>query len=210
MVVLLNCAVRPFACAVLIPSCCCPLPHVCAGAVRTVVRMTSVTKPTDPDVVEALARRGIKDPGSDAVIQMTRLRQQRALDVDKQKRSVSGISGGVLHKHLRLTDIEREIKILEEGVEEYQNMIELHEKEKVFIKKMQEDDSQWCATFDRVIGPFQEKYDQCQRDVIKLAESGKAVYQKSFQKVLERNHTHTRSPKICLSGWCPRKHRYSP
>jgi hypothetical protein len=56
----------------------------------------------------------IKDPGLDAVIQMQRQRVQRGLDIDKQKRSVSGISGGVLHKQLQLDIIEKEIKILEE------------------------------------------------------------------------------------------------
>ena len=40
------------------------------------------------------------------------------------------------------------------------------------------------ATFDRVIGPFQAKYDKCQKDVVKLAEHGMAVYQKSFQKLI--------------------------
>ena len=50
----------------------------------------------------------IKDPGLDAVIQMQRQRVQRGLDIDKQKRSVAGISGGVLHKQLQLDIVEKE------------------------------------------------------------------------------------------------------
>ena len=72
-----------------------------------------------------------------------------------------------------------------QGVEEYQNMIDLHEGEKKHIRMMQQEDAEWCETFDRVIGPFQEKYDQCQRDVVKLAEHGKAVYNVSFQKLID-------------------------
>ena len=36
-----------------------------------------------------------------------------------------------------------------------------------------------------VIGPFEEKYDECQRDVVKMAEYGKSVYLKSFQKLID-------------------------
>ena len=56
----------------------------------------------------------IKDPGLDATIQMQRQRVQRGLDIDKQKRSVAGISGAVLHKQLELDILEKEIKIVEE------------------------------------------------------------------------------------------------
>ena len=58
-----------------------------------------------------------------------------------------------------------EIKQLEEGVEEYQNQIDLCEKEKMFLRKGQVEDREWCATFDRVIGPFEAKYDECQTEV---------------------------------------------
>ena len=74
---------------------------------------------------------------------------------------------------------------LEEGVEEYQNRIDLHNQEKAYIRKNQVEDREWCATFDRVIGPFEAKYDQCQREVIKMAEHGKAVYKKSYQKLID-------------------------
>ena len=74
----------------------------------------------------AVGRRGyIKDPGLDPVIAATRDRRRKELECASQKRSVSGISGGVLHKQLELAILEKEIQQLEEGVEEYQNMIDL-------------------------------------------------------------------------------------
>ena len=36
-----------------------------------------------------------------------------------------------------------------QGVQEYQNYIDLHEKDKEAIRKSQEEDRHWCATFDR-------------------------------------------------------------
>ena len=84
----------------------------------------------------------------------------------------------------QLTDRPMHMTCMWQGVEEYQNMIDLHVGEKKHIRMMQAEDAQWCETFERVIGPFEEKYDQCQRDVVKLAEHGKAVYNVSFQKLI--------------------------
>ena len=53
---------------------------------------------------------------------MQRQRRARDLEQASQKRSVSGISGGTLHKQLELRIIQQEIKQLKEGVEEYQNV----------------------------------------------------------------------------------------
>ena len=74
---------------------------------------------------------------------------------------------------------------LEEGVKEYQDQINLLEERKRDIRKGQVEDREWCATFDRVIGPFQAKYDKCQEDVVSLAKHGMEVYQKSFQKLID-------------------------
>ena len=127
----------------------------------------------------------IKDPGLDPVIAMARNRQKKELEIRSQKRAVSGISGGVLHKQLELDIINKEIKMLEDGVEEYQNRIDLMEKEKAHIRKHQVEDREWCETFDRVIGPFEAKYEECQADVVKMFYHGKEVYQRSFQKLID-------------------------
>ena len=54
-----------------------------------------------------------------------------------------------------------------------------------YIKKNQVDDREWCKDFERIIGPFEKKYDECQRDVVRMHAHGKAVYQKSFQKLID-------------------------
>ena len=52
----------------------------------------------------------IKDPGLDPVIKMARDRRLRELHLGKQKRAVSGISGGTLHKQLELNTLMKEIR----------------------------------------------------------------------------------------------------
>ena len=132
------------------------------------------------------ARRGyIKDPGLDPVVAAQRDRVKKNLEMASQKRSVSGISGGVLHAQLELAILQKEIMQLEDGVEEDQNHINLFEAEKHHIRKNQVEDREWCETFKRVIGPFEEKYDACQADVVRMHAKGMAVYQKSFQKLID-------------------------
>jgi len=113
------------------------------------------------------------------------MRRVRDLEQASQKRSVSGISGGVLHKQLELGILEKEIRQLEDGVQEYQNMIDLFRHEQRVLRKNQVEDREWCSTFDRIIGPFERKYDEAQREVVALAEYGKSVYKKSFQKLID-------------------------
>ena len=36
-----------------------------------------------------------------------------------------------------------------------------------------------------MIGPFEEKYEECQADVVKMFYHGKEVYQRSFQKLID-------------------------
>ena len=107
--------------------------------------------------VQPYVKPRIKDPGSDPVIAMSRARRVKELEVETQKRSVSGLSGGVLHKQLELADVMREIKILEEGVQEYQDQINLLAERKHDIEKSMVSDTSWCKTFDKLIGPFEQK-----------------------------------------------------
>ena len=89
------------------------------------IRMLNTIDSNRPDTSLAARRRYIKDPGLDPVIAAQRDRRKKSLEVGMQKRSVSGIHGGVIHAQLELAIIEKEIKQLEEGVEEYQNQIDL-------------------------------------------------------------------------------------
>ena len=127
----------------------------------------------------------IKDPGLDPVIAMARDRHKKGLQVESQQRQVSALSGGVLHKQLELTDIEREIKILEQGVQEYQDQINLLDEQKVDISKKIAPELTWCNTFDRLIGPFEQKYEECKAEVKVSFDHAKTKYQESLQKLID-------------------------
>ena len=58
------------------------------------------------------SRPKIKDPGSDPVIAMARDRRKKELAIEEQALIVSGLTGNVMHKELRLADLEKEIKAL--------------------------------------------------------------------------------------------------
>jgi hypothetical protein len=167
--------------------------------------------------VQPYVKPQIKDPGDDPVIAMARLRHAKGLEVESQKRSVSALSGGVLHKHLELTDIEREIKIIEEGIQEYQDQINLMEEKRHDIEKQIKPHhvrcrtsfshcprlfapiltltsharvcslfaQDWCETFDRLIGPFEAKYEECKAEVKVHFDNAKRKYDESLQKLID-------------------------
>ena len=132
------------------------------------------------------ARRAhIKDPGLDPVIAMARLRLAKEREVDAQKLSVSALSGGVMHKHLELAALEKEIKALEEGVQEYQDQVDLFEEKKHDIEKKIAPDRTWCETFDQMIGPFEQKYEDCKAEVKVSFDYAKTKYAESLQKLID-------------------------
>jgi hypothetical protein len=124
-------------------------------------------------------------PCPDPVIAMARDRHKKGLQVESQKRSVAGLSGGVLHKQLELADLEREIKILEEGVQEYQDQINLHNERKHDVEKAMVKDVDWCEKFDRLIGPFEQKYEECKAEVKVSFDHAKSKYNESLQKLID-------------------------
>ena len=134
----------------------------------------------------AVGRRGyIKDPGLDPVIAATRDRRRKELECASQKRSVSGISGGVLHKQLELDAMNREIKILKEGIQEYQDQIDLQNDRKNDLQKGKVSHIEWCDRFDLLIGPFEQKYEECKSEVKVSFDHAKTKYQESLQKLID-------------------------
>ena len=127
----------------------------------------------------------IKDPGLDPVIAMSRIRHAKEREVESQKLAVSGLSGGVLHKQLELADIEREIKMLEEGVQEYQDRIDLANEQKHDIEKRLKPMHDWCASFDTLIGPFEAKYEECKAEVKVSFDHAKSKYHESLRKLVD-------------------------
>ena len=130
-------------------------------------------------------RARIKDPGLDPVIAMTRDRRVKELQTESQRLMVSGLTGAVQHKILELAAIEKEIKILEDGVQEYQDQINLAEERKTDIKKTLVEKKAWCNTFDKLIGPFEAKYEECKAEVKVSFDFAKEKYHASLQQLIK-------------------------
>ena len=71
--------------------------------------------------VRPFAKPAIKRPEDDPVIAMARDRHKKGLQIEKQRRAMSGASGAVLHKILELKALEADLRSITEGVEDYQN-----------------------------------------------------------------------------------------
>jgi len=83
---------------------------------------------------------------------MARDRRAKEVKKESQARIVSGFSGGVLHKQHELKQVETYIKGLKEGVQEYQDQINLLLERKNDIAKSLVKSKEWCTTFDSLIG----------------------------------------------------------
>ena len=44
---------------------------------------------------------------------------------------------------------------------------------------------EWCATFERLIGPFEAKYEESKAEVAKSYEFAKGKYHESLQKLVD-------------------------
>ena len=140
---------------------------------------------TDPETVAALRRRGIKDPGSDATIVMARDRHLKNIKTDDNRLKVSACVGAVLKKDLDLAALEKEIKILEDGKKEFNDQIWLLNEERKDITKAISKDIDWCSAFDRLIGPFEAKYEECKAEVKVSFDYAKDKYAISLQKLID-------------------------
>ena len=130
-------------------------------------------------------RARIKDPGDDPVIAMTRDRRIKELQNENQKLVVDGLVGATLHKMLELKQVEKEIKELADGVQEYQDQINLCNERKRDIQKGMVDSQNWCETFDKLIGPFEAKYEECKAEVKVSFDYAKMKYHESLQKLIQ-------------------------
>jgi len=130
-------------------------------------------------------RPNIKDPGDDPVIAMARARHQKELNNDKTKRMYSGVTGTIIHKELELKQLESEIKALTDGVQEYQDQMDLLNKQRVVLEKRAKQEQDWCDTFDSSIGPFEEKYEESKAMVRTSYEYAKGKYKESLQKLID-------------------------
>jgi len=121
----------------------------------------------------------------DATIAMSRDRRVKELANEDQRLQVSGLVGAVLHKDLELSAIQKEIKVLEEGVQEYQDQVNLLLEKRHDIEKSMVTDQEWCAKFRVLIGPFEAKYEECKAEVKVSFDYAKNKYHESLQKLID-------------------------
>ena len=127
----------------------------------------------------------IKKPEDDPVIAMARERHRKDLQIQHQRTIMSGASGAVLHKILELKDLEHEIKALQDGVQEYQDQIDLMEDRKKDLGKIIKVEQAWCDNFNQLIGPFEAKYEESKAEVAVSYNHAKVKYKESLQKLID-------------------------
>ena len=168
---------------------CLPL-NVGAQLARAPLDSTAMHFQDDPSrgksaTTRPYSRPKIKDPGSDPVIAMARDRRKKELAIEEQALIVSGLTGNVMHKELRLADLEKEIKAIKDGVDEYQAQVDLLRDAQKDHRKTIAKHEEWCATFERLIGPFEAKYEESKAEVAKSYEFAKGKYHESLQKLVD-------------------------
>ena len=124
-------------------------------------------------------------PEDDPVIFAQRDRRKKELQIQKQRTIMSGASGAVLHKILELKDLEHEVKALEDGVQEYQDQVDLMEDRKADLRKIIVREEAWCANFNKLIGPFEAKYEESKAEVKVSYDHAKVKYKESLQKLID-------------------------
>ena len=90
-----------------------------------------------------------------------------------------------MHKDLELQALMKDIATLEEGVQEYQDRIDLLEEKKLDIQKSMVRDEEWCGRFRVLIGPFEAKYEECKAEVKVSFDHAKTKYHESLQKLID-------------------------
>ena len=124
-------------------------------------------------------------PEDDPVIFAQRDRRKKELQIQKQRTIMSGASGAVLHKILELKDLEHEVKALEYGVQEYQDQVNLMEERKTDLRKIIVREEAWCANFNKLIGPFEAKYEESKAEVKYSYDRAKIKYKESLQMLID-------------------------
>lgn len=124
-------------------------------------------------------------PEDDPVIFAQRDRRKKELQIQKQRTIMSGASGAVLHKMLELKDLDHEVKALADGVQEYQDQVDLMEDRKRDLRKIVVREEAWCANFNKLIGPFEAKYEESKADVKVSYDHAKVKYKESLQMLID-------------------------
>jgi len=135
--------------------------------------------------VRPFAKPGLKRPEDDPVIQMARDRHKKGLQIEKQRHAMSGASGAVLHKILELKNLEADLKAISEGVQEYQDQVDLMNDRKQDLGKIAKVEQAWCDNFNKLIGPFEAKYEESKAEVKVSFDFAKTKYKDSLQTLID-------------------------
>ena len=86
--------------------------------------------------IRPYVRPKIKDPMDDTLIRMSKERREKELKNESNARQMSVVSGSMLHKMHELNAMQKEIRILQDGVDEYQGRVDLLNDRKSDLNKM--------------------------------------------------------------------------
>jgi len=73
----------------------------------------------------------------------------------------SGVTGGIVSKELLVRDLRKDIFVLKDGWQEYEDQCKLLLARKAGYEKKMKEHVAWCENFDALIGPFEAQYDAC-------------------------------------------------
>ena len=73
----------------------------------------------------------------------------------------SAVTGGIVRKELSAKNLKREIAILKDGWQEYEDRVKLLLAQKADHEKTIAEHDAFCKNFDQLIGPFEQQYDTC-------------------------------------------------
>ena len=138
-----------------------------------------------PSTVRPYERPKIKNPADDPVIAMAHDRRKKELANAKNVRLCSEAGGVIRKKDLELKDLNTEIRAVADGVREYEDNMKLLRQERVGLEKKIKEHQEWCDTFNKSIGPFEEKYEQSLKVVKESYDFAKMKYEASLQRLID-------------------------
>jgi|Transcript_31983 chromosome segregation ATPase len=102
--------------------------------------------------VQPYVRPNIKDPLKDPLIAMSKARRAEELANDNNARQMSAVSGGMLHRTHDLKALHKEMREIQDSIDEYEAQMELMNKRKATILKTRAEHQNWIDTFNSLIG----------------------------------------------------------
>ena len=118
------------------------------GGLKAVVGAMSTKNAT----IQPYIRPKIKNPLEDPLIKMSKDRREKELQNEANGRQMSTVSGALLHTVHDVKELEREIRELQDGIDEYQAQADLLKERKSDLLRAKAKLDEWCETFNNLIG----------------------------------------------------------